>query len=170
MIYSFILNILVQAADTLLNTSADSVNVASHTAKAVADTTKEVSEIGSSVAFNLGNIRASDWALVFLGMVIVFASLIVISYTFILVVKIISVKLPKKGVEKTDLKVISPNVTGDVNAAIAAALYLHFQEIHDMENTVLTIERVRKNYSPWSSKIYGIRQLPTKINNYWIIK
>lgn len=45
----------------------------------------------------------------------------------------------------------------DVNAAIAMALYLHFNEIHDEESNVITIQRVSKTYSPWSSKLYNMR-------------
>lgn len=48
-------------------------------------------------------------------------------------------------------------VPGDVNAAIAMALYLYFNELHDEENTRLTIRKIPKTYSPWSSKIFGMR-------------
>ncbi|MCK9280646.1 MAG: OadG family protein [Melioribacteraceae bacterium] len=51
-------------------------------------------------------------------------------------------------------------MTGEINAAIAAALFFLSQEMHDTENTVLTIKRASKTYSPWSSKLYGIRQNP----------
>ncbi len=50
-------------------------------------------------------------------------------------------------------------LTGEVNAAIAAAIYLYRSELHDHENTVLTIKKVARTYSPWSSKIYGLRNL-----------
>jgi glutaconyl-CoA/methylmalonyl-CoA decarboxylase subunit delta len=42
-------------------------------------------------------------------------------------------------------------------AAIAVALYLHFNELHDEESNIITIQRVSKTYSPWSSKIYNMR-------------
>lgn len=51
-------------------------------------------------------------------------------------------------------------MSGEVNAAIAMALYLYQNELHDFENTVLTINKVSRNYSPWSSKIYTLRKLP----------
>lgn len=47
--------------------------------------------------------------------------------------------------------------SNDVNAAIAVALYLHFNEMHDEESNVITIQRISKTYSPWSSKIYNMR-------------
>jgi hypothetical protein len=51
-------------------------------------------------------------------------------------------------------------MSGEVNAAIAMALYLYQNELHDYENTVLTINKVSRNYSPWSSKIYTLRKSP----------
>ena len=50
------------------------------------------------------------------------------------------------------------NVAGSdgVYAAIAAAIYLYGEELHDVENTVLTINKVSRTYSPWSSKIHGV--------------
>ncbi|MFO7874105.1 MAG: OadG family protein [Bacteroidales bacterium] len=51
------------------------------------------------------------------------------------------------------------DLTGEINAAIAAAIYLYRSELHDYENTVLTMKKVSRTYSPWSSKIYGLRNL-----------
>lgn len=53
-------------------------------------------------------------------------------------------------------------LSGEVNAAIAAAIHLYRSEMHDYENTVLTISKVSKNYSPWSSKIYGLRNITAR--------
>ena len=35
-------------------------------------------------------------------------------------------------------------------------------EVHDVEETVLTITRVKRSYSPWSSKIYTLRENPNR--------
>ena len=51
-------------------------------------------------------------------------------------------------------------VTNDELAAIAIALYKYSEELHDIEDSVLTINRVAKIYSPWNSKIYNMNQLP----------
>lgn len=51
---------------------------------------------------------------------------------------------------------------GDVNAAIALALHMYNSEIHDFEETRLTINKVSRTYSPWSSKLYGLRQTPNR--------
>lgn len=48
-------------------------------------------------------------------------------------------------------------VSGEVSAAIGMALFLYMYEQHDQESNVLTIKKVSRTYSPWSSKIYGLR-------------
>jgi len=47
----------------------------------------------------------------------------------------------------------------DTEAAIAMALYMYFNEMHDEESDVITVKRVSKTYSPWSSKLYSMRNL-----------
>ncbi|NCB06920.1 MAG: lamin tail domain-containing protein [Bacteroidia bacterium] len=51
-------------------------------------------------------------------------------------------------------------LSGEMSAAIAMALHMYQSEIHDEENTVLTIKKVSRAYSPWSSKIYTLRKYP----------
>lgn len=51
----------------------------------------------------------------------------------------------------------------EINAVIAAAIHMYLQEVHDFENYSLTIKRIDKIYSPWSSKIYGLRKWPRYI-------
>ncbi|MDD2425434.1 MAG: OadG family transporter subunit [Bacteroidales bacterium] len=56
------------------------------------------------------------------------------------------------------------DTSAEVYAAIATALHLYQteNEAHDIENTILTITKVTRNYSPWSSKIYTLRETPSK--------
>lgn len=58
--------------------------------------------------------------------------------------------------EEEDRKVV---LSGEVNAAICAAIHLYVNEAHDEESTVLTIDKVSRRYSPWSSKIYSVTNL-----------
>jgi Na+-transporting methylmalonyl-CoA/oxaloacetate decarboxylase gamma subunit len=51
---------------------------------------------------------------------------------------------------------------GEVIAAISMAMHEMQNDVHDLEDTVLTITRVKRTYSPWSSKIYTLRELPKK--------
>jgi Na+-transporting methylmalonyl-CoA/oxaloacetate decarboxylase gamma subunit len=68
-----------------------------------------------------------------------------------------AVPLVPKHVENTP-----GGISGDVYAAIAAAIYMHQNELHDEETTIITIENVSRKYSPWSSKLYGLN---TYFNN-----
>ena len=56
----------------------------------------------------------------------------------------------------------SSSLNGEVSAAIAMAIYETMESEHDDENTILTIKNVDRNYSPWSSKIYTLRELPRR--------
>lgn len=55
-------------------------------------------------------------------------------------------------------------LSGELVAAIATVVYQiqnkQSKSHHDIEDMILTIERRVANYSPWSSKIYNLRQLP----------
>ena len=58
-----------------------------------------------------------------------------------------------KAVEKTST---NEHPTSHEQAAIAMAMHLYF-DAHDEEPHVITIEEEEKRYSPWSSKIYNMR-------------
>lgn len=47
-------------------------------------------------------------------------------------------------------------------AAITTAIKLYKSALHDKESEVLTILSIKRAYSPWSSKIHGLTQLPTR--------
>ncbi len=72
-------------------------------------------------------------------------------------------KLPEAAEEaadgESDAVATESDLTGEINAAIAAAIHLYRSELHDFEDTVITMKKVSKTYSPWSSKIYGLRNL-----------
>ena len=51
---------------------------------------------------------------------------------------------------------------GEEIAAIAIALRQYENDMHDIESHVLTINRVARAYSPWSSKIYGLNNQPVR--------
>ena len=64
------------------------------------------------------------------------------------------------GLSKEEAKGINRQ-SGEIYAAIAMAIY-EATELHDEENTILTIKRSVSSYSPWSSKIYTLRETPQK--------
>ena len=67
--------------------------------------------------------------------------------------------MSKFNIFKNDDK-IQPSA--EVSAAIAMALNDLNGEVHDVENAILTFGKNNKSYSPWSSKIYNMRQLPDR--------
>jgi Na+-transporting methylmalonyl-CoA/oxaloacetate decarboxylase gamma subunit len=96
----------------------------------------------------------------FVGMSVVFLALLLLYVLFANITKalIYQKKLSQKKAGKEISEVSKEELSGEVNAAIAMAIHLYLDEIHDKESSVLTINRVARTYSPWSSKIYGIRQ------------
>ncbi|HAH22917.1 MAG TPA: hypothetical protein DCL77_04005 [Prolixibacteraceae bacterium] len=59
---------------------------------------------------------------------------------------------------------VNPSQTNEMNdeeaAAIALAIHMYKREMHDMESLTITLKQVSRIYSPWSSKIYTLRQNP----------
>lgn len=94
-----------------------------------------------------------------IGMMVVFISLAVLFLTFKAIAKAFKYQAAKKLKEQQQEQ-SGEEMSVELSAAIAAALNQYFSEIHDEESMVLTIKRVSKNYSPWSSKIYSIRNYP----------
>lgn len=96
------------------------------------------------------------------GILVVFISLVVLSIIFNQIPKLLKINVKRvlrraeTGSTEKDRR---QDISGETNAAIATALYLYFNELHDRESNVMTIEKVSKRYSPWSSKIYGLRNV-----------
>ncbi|HOI48528.1 MAG TPA: OadG family transporter subunit [Prolixibacteraceae bacterium] len=108
-----------------------------------------------------------------IAMTVVFLALALLSVFFKYMGKVMSIDIKKQlearaaakaraGVQAVvgEEEASELELTGELNAAIAMTLYLYATELHDAENTVLTINRVSRTYSPWSSKIYGLRKFP----------
>lgn len=47
-------------------------------------------------------------------------------------------------------------ISGEIYAAIAAAIYLYDEEMHDEENTIITIQKVERAWTPWNAKFYNM--------------
>ena len=101
----------------------------------------------------------------------VIVGLILGGLMFLFVVsEVISIYKAKK--RKANAPIVKPVVkaeakpagkqSDEVYAAIAMAIYAATEEVHDVEETVLTIRPVARTYSPWSSKIYGLREVPKR--------
>ena len=104
-------------------------------------------------------IKGEGLIITFIGYIIVFAALVLLYLVFNNLPKLLNIQtrreLRRKG-KKHNLSYQEMEISGEVNAAIGAAVFAIFNEMHDEEDTVITIKRISKNYSPWSSKIYGV--------------
>ncbi len=104
------------------------------------------------------------WTVVVVGIGIVFLSLLIVYWFFRYVLTfILNFKLKsfarKKGIDPAEIQTAKTIQSGEVNAAIAMAIYSYFNELHDVESGVMTIKRVSRHYSPWSSKLYNMKNL-----------
>ena len=99
---------------------------------------------------------------VFIGLILLYVSFKIVGN--------IAVKLGKKNAMKaigiTDkAEAKEKNLgshSGEEAAAIAMALHEFMNDAHDVEDMILTINKVKRTYSPWSSKIYTLRQTPKR--------
>lgn len=140
-----------------VNSTPENVIIESETARREAQMIK---------AGNLKENDSSGAAVTIIAMVIVIGALVLLSLLFLGFGKISSSLLSKKKAAATGKS--AAEVTdheehldsGEVIAAIAAALAEHFGQGHDLEDTILTIRRMKRSYSPWNSKIYNMRELP----------
>lgn len=100
-----------------------------------------------------------------ISMLVVFTSLILAYLIFKTIGKLAVQMVKKKSIsegaskEDADASIDSP---GDVFAAIAMALYEHTNSYHDEESTIITINRVKRRYSPWSSKLHTLTERPQR--------
>ncbi|HLP06364.1 MAG TPA: OadG family protein [Paludibacter sp.] len=103
-----------------------------------------------------------------LSMVFVLLIMIVIVLTVFSRIVAPTVRVPKKqkdsgskgrGVADTETEYIKDHLSAGDSAAIAMALYLYYSDEHDEESAIITIKKVERRYSPWSSKIYGLNNL-----------
>lgn len=104
-----------------------------------------------------------------LAMAVVFIGLILLYICFRFIGKI-AVSLRKRNAMKvqnvTDHKEAKEMKLGEAPGEVIAAISMALHEVqgadHDIEETILTISRVKRSYSPWSSKIYTLRETPNK--------
>ena len=101
----------------------------------------------------------SAMSVVFCGLILLFIAFKIVGKTAVNLSKRNTMK--SKGIDKHEAKELT-QAPGEVYAAISMALHEMQDEVHDVEETVLTITPVKRSYSPWSSKIYTLRETPPK--------
>jgi Na+-transporting methylmalonyl-CoA/oxaloacetate decarboxylase gamma subunit len=143
--------------DTIQN--SDSLKAAADSAGAE----NSIAGLANNLTFDISKIGTDGIIISVIGYVIVFMALLTLFFFIKNLTKLLHLNLRKKlsaqgrQVEQKDL-----DIPGEIAAAISTAITLHYQEVHDFENTIVTIKKVQKPYSPWSSKIYGLRQTPLR--------
>jgi len=109
--------------------------------------------------------------LAIISMSVVFAALIII-YLMLKLFGYGSKKMEAKNKQKTtpvaaaapteakDTTKKDEQLTGEEAAAIATALHLHFNSMHDEESEIITIDMPSAHYSPWSQKGLSMKKTP----------
>lgn len=110
-----------------------------------------------TIDFNLSAIDGNSLVISFVGYLIVFCALVALYLVFYFAPKLLKLRWRKPKVKGGTELVNEEDLSGEVSAAISMALYLHFNQYHDEESRNLTIKRESRLYSPWSSKIYQVR-------------
>ena len=114
---------------------------------------------------SLSAIGSENFTIAIVGYLIVFTALVTLVVVFTNLPKLISKELRNrllKRVDEVEKDKTVGEISGEENAAIAMAVYLYFNEMHDEESNIITIRKVSKTYSPWSSKIYGLNTIDRK--------
>ncbi|PLX06097.1 MAG: hypothetical protein C0596_16555 [Marinilabiliales bacterium] len=115
-----------------------------------------------AITFDTSKIYANAMTVFLIGFSVVFAALISIYLFFYFLPRIISFeKKEKKGKKVKETKVDvtkEEKIQGnkEIYAAIAMALHMHFEDMHDEESMVLTMDIKERAGTQWSSKIINI--------------
>lgn len=69
--------------------------------------------------------------------------------------------IEKNAAPKSAAAPLKPGeASGEIIAAISVALKLNKEALHDRESEIITINQVARVYSPWSSKLHGLTNMP----------
>lgn len=120
----------------------------------ILNTNKKIENFQTNDAWGIG-MTLTAMVVVFLGLLLLF---LVFKYVGITAIKA-GLRRSIKASGNGDHAKTGEPASGEVYAAIFTALYeVTDEDAHDLENMVLTIHKVARNYSPWNSKIYGLRE------------
>ncbi|MBP5546150.1 MAG: OadG family protein [Bacteroidales bacterium] len=124
-----------------------------------------VASIHYRVAKQSEKIKGSDHVgigLTAVAVAVVFLALVCIALILQGSGKLMSGMDEKKKGKKEDKKPIgaiaSASQDDEVMAAIAAAIHLYNDELHDEEDAVITIQKVEREWTPWNAKYYNMNQ------------
>jgi len=114
------------------------------------------------LSFSMPAVFSQGVVIAIVGYCTVFSALVILYFVFTYLSKILNLeirnRLRREGKEEC-AEVKDLQISGDESAAISMAIYL-FHELHDVESNVITIKKIERVYSPWSSKVYNFRRYP----------
>ncbi|HNQ69486.1 MAG TPA: OadG family protein [Bacteroidales bacterium] len=114
----------------------------------------------NAITFDFTRVDSNAITIFIIGFGVVFSALTIIYLFFAFFPKLLKVNLKKKDKEtvKSENKSLNiiDNAESEVFAAIAMALSLHFEDVHDEESMILTINLNERLNSQWNSKIQNI--------------
>lgn len=119
--------------------------------------------VRGAAAEEFGKMDPTGLAMTIIAMTVVFVALIFLYLTFKYIAKLYSIDLKnrfKKSRPDADVPETFEDIPGETLAAISLALHLYHQQLQGLEDAVMTFKNASKTYSPWSSKIYGLRRTP----------
>jgi Na+-transporting methylmalonyl-CoA/oxaloacetate decarboxylase gamma subunit len=119
--------------------------------------------VAGKSAEEFGKMDPTGVAMAVIAMSIVFSALILLFITFKYVARLYTIDLKKrfhKSRPHSEITDEHEEISGETLAAISLALHLYHQQMQGLEDAVITFKNAAKTYSPWSSKIYGLRKTP----------
>jgi Na+-transporting methylmalonyl-CoA/oxaloacetate decarboxylase gamma subunit len=119
------------------------------------------------IPMSFDNITSEHLIIFLVGYTVVFACLAILAVAFkglpkflnlmhLLQTRLNSIREKKPSPPVESELVTDGFLSGEEVAAISMALHLFVNELHDEENRILTIKKISRRYSPWSSKIYSV--------------
>jgi Na+-transporting methylmalonyl-CoA/oxaloacetate decarboxylase gamma subunit len=121
--------------------------------------------VRGAAAEEFGKMDPTGIAMTMIAMTVVFIALIMLYLTFKYIAKLYNVDMKKrfrKSRPDAEVPEILEDIPGETLAAISLALHLYHQQMQGLEDAVMTFKNASKTYSPWSSKIYGLRRTPNQ--------
>lgn len=108
-------------------------------------------------------VTSSTWMVTGLGFVLV----LVLLFVFVYIMKGLGLVMQPRGKAEKNVPAQPSATTAKkaeqsmdaTQAAIAMALHLYYNGVHDEEPTQITIKHDDRRYSPWNAKIFGMNNL-----------
>ncbi|NOZ62753.1 MAG: OadG family protein [Calditrichaeota bacterium] len=125
--------------------------------------TLTLANVGEMISFSTQKTSALEQGLIIsiIGISVVFLGLTVLFGALKIFLFVTNLK-DKQTQTQTDGLVIKKKgkepISGEVVVAISLAIHQNQEQFHDLEETILTLHRITRPYSPWSSKIHVLRK------------